>query len=277
MPARRWSSRRREALALTGIVQTDRGEYEFMSKRFEVRRGAATFIGSPELNPTLQLAAEYEVRLPGRPALNVRVLVGGTLQRPRVTLESDAQPPIPQSDLISFLALGRSSSSLLQFNQGSSLTSGGSSRGLVGAGAALVQQRLTGMAIGLAVDQLEGEAARALGADVLDITPADVSIEAANPLNGLNGLLLGTQVEAGRYVNRRTFVGVTFRPSVLVPADDGERATPGFRVEHRFGERLRLEASFESRFRVRTPSLEETNRLISTGVFGLFLIREWGF
>src|SRR3712207_5143522 len=51
-------TRRGETLALTGIVQTDRGEYEFMSKRFEVRRGAATFIGGPELNPTLQLAAE---------------------------------------------------------------------------------------------------------------------------------------------------------------------------------------------------------------------------
>src|SRR6185437_10809447 len=44
-----------QALALTGIVTTDRGEYNFLSKRFQIKRGSAMFVGSPDLNPTLQI------------------------------------------------------------------------------------------------------------------------------------------------------------------------------------------------------------------------------
>jgi translocation and assembly module TamB len=267
---------RQNRVVLRGIVATERGEYEFLGHRFQLAQGSANFIGTPELNPLLQATALYEVQLPAQEAMMIRVIIGGTLDNPQLSLESDAQPPIPQSDLISYLALGRSTSSLTQFNQGSSLTSGGASRGFVGAGAALIQQKLIGQAIGVAVDQLEGQTARSLGADVLNITPADATIETANPLNGLNGLLLGTQVEAGKYVNRSTFVALTFRPSVLVPAD-GERAIPGIRVEHRIGQQLHLEASYEGRYRTRPPTLEETRNLVSTGVLGLFLTREWGW
>jgi len=267
---------RQNALVLRGVVGTDRGEYVFQNRRFQIASGTATFLGQPEINPLVQATALYEVQLPAQEALQIRIVIGGTLRDLQLSLESDAQPPIPQSDLISYLALGRSSSSLTQFNQGSSLTSGGATRNLVGAGAAFVSQRLAGIGVGVLVDQLEGEAARSLGTDVFDITPADISLEAANPLNGLNGLLLGTQVEAGKYINRRTFVALTARPSVLVPSG-GERAIPGIRVEHRIGERLRLEAAYEGRFRVRAPTLEEQQALVSTGVFGLFMIREWGW
>jgi translocation and assembly module TamB len=267
---------RQNRIVLSGIVATERGEYEFLGHRFQIASGSANFIGTPELNPLLQATALYEVQVPAQEAMMIKVIIGGTLDSPQLSLESDAQPPIPQSDLISYLALGRSTSSLTQFNQGSSLTSGGASRGFVGAGAALIQQKLIGQAIGVAVDQLEGQTARSLGADVLNITPADATIETANPLNGVNGLLLGTQVEAGKYVNRRTFVALTVRPSVLIPAD-GERAIPGIRVEHRIGERLHLEASYEGRYRVRPPTLEETRNLVSTGVLGVFLTREWGW
>ena len=78
----------------------------------------------------------YEVRLPVREAINIRILIGGTLRNPQISLESDAQPPIPQSDLLSYLAFGRSSSSLLQL-EGSGFRA---SNNLVGAGAALASR-----------------------------------------------------------------------------------------------------------------------------------------
>ena len=53
------------------------------------------------------------VRLPAQQALTIRILVGGTLNSPALSLDSDAQPPMTQSDLISYLAFGRTSSSLL--------------------------------------------------------------------------------------------------------------------------------------------------------------------
>jgi translocation and assembly module TamB len=99
---------RNEALSMTGVVSTERGEYNFLSKRFEVRRGSALFIGSTDINPTLQITGEYEVVLPGAPATQIKVQIGGTLRQPRLALESDAQPPRSQSELLSLLAFGRS-------------------------------------------------------------------------------------------------------------------------------------------------------------------------
>ncbi|MBW3555240.1 MAG: translocation/assembly module TamB domain-containing protein, partial [Gemmatimonadetes bacterium] len=84
-------------LAIEGSLATDRGEYEFMSRRFELTRGAATFVAESEINPVLQVAAEHEVRLPGREAFDIRVLLGGTVRDMEITLESTAQPPIAQT------------------------------------------------------------------------------------------------------------------------------------------------------------------------------------
>ena len=78
-----------------------------MGKRFQITRGSATFIGSQELDPTLQITGEIPVQVAGRPAMNIRIIIGGTMSSPRLVLESDAQPPIPQTDLLSYLAFGR--------------------------------------------------------------------------------------------------------------------------------------------------------------------------
>src|SRR5436189_67654 len=51
-----------DALTLTGSVAADRGEYTFLSKRFQIKRGSALFVGTPDNNPTLQITAEYQVK-----------------------------------------------------------------------------------------------------------------------------------------------------------------------------------------------------------------------
>jgi translocation and assembly module TamB len=267
-------NRQNEAIALTGIVQTDRGEYELMSKRFEVRRGAATFVGGPELNPTLQLAAEYEVRLPSRPALHIQVLVGGTLQRPRVSLESDAQPPISQTDLLSFLAFGTESQSLLSI-AGSALMAGGSSSGAptLDGLSRTATRRLAAVALGVAVDEAEGEASRELGLDVFNIRPAD--IPDIRDASGLQEFLLATEFEAGKYVNPNTFVAFQGSPNFIRTANCA-KAPPGVRLEHRTSNGYRIQTSFEPRFLLRPATLREPTAS-SAAVFGAFLIREWRF
>ena len=133
---------------MDGVILTERGEYVFMTRRFTVKRGSATFINSTELNPTLQGTAQYKVNQPNREAINIQIVVGGTLHSPNISLTSDAQPPIPQSDLLSYLAFGQSSSSLVQL-EGSGLTNGSGGSNLVGAGAALASRQLAGVAIGV--------------------------------------------------------------------------------------------------------------------------------
>ena len=267
--------RAKQALAIDGIVNTDRGEYEFLSKRFQIRRGSATFIGLQDINPNLQITAEYEVAQAARQPLAVRIQIGGTLESPRIALESDAQPPIPQTDLLSYLAFGNPTGSLPVIG-GSSLA-GPSTQGTpIGATAAVARQRLAGVFLGVLVDEAESNLGRSLGADVFNITPSgELAPELARfEVSGLETILKSTQVEFGRYFNRQLFVGLQATPVFY----QGTPPIPGFRVQYRFARTpgLSLESVYQPRFFLFEPTLgrqgvEQYNSL------GVVLTRRWRF
>ncbi|HVE79692.1 MAG TPA: translocation/assembly module TamB domain-containing protein, partial [Gemmatimonadaceae bacterium] len=260
--------RREGAMVVEGLVNTDRGEYTFLSKRFQIQRGSAIFIGTPEINPTLQITGEYPVQVPGREALTISVIIGGTLRSPRISLQSDAQPPIAQSDLLSYLAFGRSSSSLLQLGGTSGGGGASSSGGLVGTGAALATRQLASVALGVVTNELEGEVSRSADLDVFNIAPADIPEEAIRG-QGIGEFARNTNIEAGKYTDPRTFVGLQ--------ASLGS-GRPGLRVQRRIPRGFILEGSWEPRYRVREPSLvTETDVPRPSRAFGVFLIREWRF
>ncbi|MEX2180147.1 MAG: translocation/assembly module TamB domain-containing protein [Gemmatimonadaceae bacterium] len=254
-------SRQADALAITGVVSTDRGEYTFLSKRFAIKRGSAAFVGNPDMNPTIQATGEYEVALAGRPAFNVRVLIGGTLLKPKLTLESDAQPPISQSDLLSYLAFGQSTTSLLHL-EGSGLTGATATGNLVGAGAALAMKRMAAVALGVMADEVEGEATKGLGADVFNITPADVPTEFGG--QSVFDFFQSTRIEAGKYLSPYFFMALQ------------AQKYPGLRAEYRTPSGWRYEGSVAPRFLLRPPTLT-IQRVDPTTSFGLFIIREWRF
>ena len=258
-------NRAKETLVIDGVLLTERGEYTFLTRRFNIKRGSATFVNSTEMNPTLQGVAEYEVRQPNREAISIQIVVGGTLNSPNISLTSDAQPPINQSDLLSYLAFGQESSSLLQL-EGSGLTNGGSGQNFVGAGAALATQQLAGVALGVAADQIAGSAAKSLGADLFTITPADVQTDVGN-------FLRATQFEFGKYIKSHTFV------ELKSPLDPKALQRPGVQVVHRFGglRGYRLETGVDTRYILREPSLARDQNIATTSAFGAFLIREWRF
>ncbi len=255
-------NRAKQSLVLDGVLLSERGDYTFLSKRFDVKRGSATFVNSDEINPTLQVTGGYEVRLPSREAINIQILIGGTMKNPQISLTSDAQPPIEQSDLLSYLAFGRSSSSLLQL-EGAGL---GGSGNLVGAGAALASKQLAAVALGVFTDQLSGEAARALGADVLNIAPADVETD-------VGSFLRGTQIEYGKYIKSHSFLSLTLRP------DPSALQRPGILLQHRFGglKGYSLETSLQPRFLLREPTLNPLTTPLTTSVLSFFLIRDWRY
>jgi len=258
-------NRAKRTLVLDGVLLSERGEYTFMTRRFTIKRGSATFINSTELNPTLQATGEYEVRQPNREAINILIVVGGTLRNPHISLTSDAQPPIPQSDLLSYLAFGRSSTSLVQL-EGSSLTNGSGGSNVVGAGAALASRQLAGIALGVLADQIAGEAAQSLGADVFTITPADVQTDVGN-------FFRATQFEFGKYIKSHTFV------AVKSPLDPAALKRPGVQIVHRFGglRGYRLETGVDTRYLLLEPSLTRDQNVATISAFGAFLIREWRF
>ena len=269
-PLRVHVDRRTQALTLTGVVSTERGEYQFLGKRFQIRRGSASFVGSPDINPTLQITGESPVQISGQQAFNIEVLIGGTLEQPRITLQSDRQPPLSQSDLLSYLAFSRSSSSLLQQGQseGTSLTapSGGSGT-ILGSTAQFATTRLASVALGVAVGELETGAARSLGADVFNITPSDVNSDLFR--GRALGFLTQTQIEYGRYfVGSRLYVALQGTPAPVVP---------GAVVQYRANAGWRYEASFQPRFVLTDPSLGPQGTPPAFGSLGLSVVREWRF
>lgn len=255
----------RQRLALTGSVSTDRGEYTFMSKRFEVQRGSAVFTGSRALNPLLQIAAEYDVTTPGQPTLHINVLVGGTLKRPELSLTSDAQPPKSQSELLSYLAFGRSTTSLLDFGSGSSVSSLTTSGDLVGFGAQLAVRRLAAVAVGVAANELQTQAGRAIGADVLNVTPADVPPELLQG-RGISNFLRQTQIEAGKYLNPRTYLGL-----------QSVAQYPGAQLQYRTGKGWLYQISTAPRILPDEPTLSTRGPGTPVQSIGVLAIRSWRF
>ena len=250
------------SLSLTGVITTDRGEYNFLGKRFQISRGSAMFIGSPDLNPTLQITGEYAIQMASRGAVNIRVLIGGTLKRPKLSLESDAQPPKTQSELLSLLAFGQSTTSLLAFNS-SSVAGSAASMDLFGVGAQYAVKRLASVALGVIVDQVEIQAGRAFGTDVFSITPGDVPNEIAG--RGVGNFITQTKFEAGKYVNPRTFVTIQTQSYQF-----------GGAVEHRTADGWRFTASIEPRIILSEPTLT-TQPYRTVRAYGGLILREWRF
>ncbi|CAN5741560.1 hypothetical protein BH23GEM6_BH23GEM6_07480 [soil metagenome] len=97
-----------------GALQTVRGRYTLaigaISRDFEVVSGNARFMGTPDINPSIDIVAANRVRTgstgPGGD-LTVLVHLTGTLQNPRLALTSDTPVPLSESELLSYLIFGR--------------------------------------------------------------------------------------------------------------------------------------------------------------------------
>lgn len=160
---------------------------------------------------------------------------------------------------MSLLAFGQSTANLLA-SGASSIVGSAATSDLFGVGAQVAVKRLAGVALGVAVDQVEVQAGRAFGTDVFDITPADVPTG-----NVVGNLFTQTKFEAGKYVNPRTFVSAQFQAN-----------RPGVSIDHRTADGWHFNASIEPRILLREPRLTDQpfTRLRS---YGGFIAREWRF
>jgi translocation and assembly module TamB len=217
------------------------------------------------MDPLLQLTAVHEVVQPGRDPLEILITVGGRLKAPVVTLSSDAQPPLPQTDLLSYLVFGTSSGSLMQ--------RGGS--GLAGSGAAqvgaLAAQQLSSVVVGTlfeeALADIEARSGR-FGLDVLRITAAELPEELAFDTYFQN-VLRGTQIEAGKYVTPRLFVAARGRTTT--------EALPGLRSEYRTQSGFRWTAAWEPRYLPLLPAFGSGGTAEQTRALSTFLFWKWRF
>jgi len=225
-----------------------------------VTRGSVRFTGPPS-NPILQLLATHEVRQAGRAPFDIQVTIAGTLEQPNISLSSQAQPTVNQSDLISFLAFGQSSTALLQFD-GSAIEGGGlSGSSLAGNVAALATKQLASVALGALFAELEADLSERTATDVLRIRPAE--LPSGLSLGSVGTLARGTQIEVGKYLDRNTFFVGQFRPTLAVP---------GATLERRFGTQFRLQTSLETRYHPLAPSLTRGLQPKAYQVIGALLL-----
>ncbi len=95
------------SISAAGEIDTIRGWFAFMGKRFSLVNGEIIFTGGPPIDPTLHIDGQYLVS-----NYTIDVIVGGRASKPEIKLES--QPQLAQSDILSLILFGTTSADLGQ-------------------------------------------------------------------------------------------------------------------------------------------------------------------
>ena len=243
-------------LTAVGTLSLPRGKFRYVSgtgtdlaslysRQLQIARGDITFVGTPGLDPNLDIDAEYRTQGEiGR--VTIQVHVGGSSLAPTMTTSSD--PPLPESDRICYLLF--STACFSASNQGGEFATTLVREGLLGSVSNQVSQVLVG------------------GVGLVDYVDIRSSGAAEGELNsGSTGLLYSTEIEIGRYLTPDLFVKVT-QPL-------GGRL-PGMTIDWAFLPAWRLELKTEDRFN-RYASYGYSFGTYSSRTYGLMLFREWEF
>ncbi|HEX7052072.1 MAG TPA: translocation/assembly module TamB [Longimicrobiales bacterium] len=262
--------RRTGDLQLTGTLNAIRGYYDLAAaegiqvRRFTVSGGTVEFAGIPGINPILNITAVYRVRLASGP-LDIEAVVTGTLQNPAVALRSDAEPPISESDLLSYVLFGQAAYAL----------GGAENRQLnrtldaLGRGEALLATSI----VGYAAAGLQSFIADLGVFDYFAITEWQGASAADIGAVDLRSAFARQQVEVGRYLlGDNLFVSMNKRLSTRGGVDDDW----GMHLEWRLRPTWTAELFFENRF-ARFPSFGLDPTLAGGTIRGFFLFREWGY
>jgi len=225
-------------LALSDSLTVERGTYQLnlglARPSFDVERGLVRFFGDPDLQPTLDIAALHTVRETransNQQNVRIRVNIGGTVDRPTLALTSADNPPLPESDMLSYLVTGEPAYTVL----GSTYAEQGATLALRLAGSYL-SSRLAGGRF-----------------DVVQVEPTALNPgDAANlRQNGL-GILASTRVGVGGQVARNTFLTFSTGLCGLAPQSGSGDALSlfaqglGVKVERRFEGGLSVSAGVE--------------------------------
>ncbi|MCG6989863.1 MAG: translocation/assembly module TamB domain-containing protein [Gemmatimonadetes bacterium] len=259
--------RSRRDIVMVGQLQALRGSYSVLGRRFEVQQGGGgtvDFIGTPGINPTLDIQAVAQVRRVDADPLSVTATVSGDLAQPRVTLSSDEQG-VSQSDLISYLVFGRPSS---EFATGQSKFAQGAAGSILGAAANAGVTYLSGTV----ATHLGSALSRQIGfIDYLSVNQSGGYGVASGSLAG--SALTDTEVEFGKYWGNKVFFILIFRPR----PQPSQNHFAGARAEVALSGNYNVQGYWEDRFlQSGVTGFGDLARQASR-VIGVFIFRSWGY
>lgn len=198
--AARENGRQVPRLGLLGTLAVERGTYRLdllplAQPVFDVEPGTLRFFGTPDLNPTLDVRAVHVVRqtrqLTNRPDVRVQVAIGGTLNQPTLQLSSADNPPIPDTDLISYLVTGEPAAAIFGNAQSSDQL----------AAAASIISRLAGSLVSGALSRGNGPF------DIVSVETGAVNADPAlaRTTNSFSNILSSTRLGVGGQLGQKTF------------------------------------------------------------------------
>jgi len=246
-------------IVLVGTLEAVRGSYNGFGRRFEVQEGTVEFMGTPGVNPRMNIRTATRLRTTDE-ILNIVATMEGTLLEPRITLGSDSEPPLPQSELASYLIFGRPS----PFLSAGELSIVESATGAV-----------SSLGLGVVANQLGAAVAQQVGLDYLAITtPTDADFLGAG--SGFRGSVAATQFELGQYIAEDVFVALLLRPLSSL-GSSGQNQFSGARVEWRFADFWTAMGFVEDRFSREPISGFRELGFSTAKAMGLLLYRDWSY
>ncbi|MCY4572465.1 MAG: translocation/assembly module TamB domain-containing protein [Gemmatimonadetes bacterium] len=239
-------------LIVYGDANLIRGTYRLGSRSLRMMEGVFRFPGTPGFDPGISVTAVTRLATCDGEPQEITTNMHGTLLRPYVNIQSDAERTTSESELYNLLILGRCSSTLLG--------SGGTASVDAGRGYLLSQ---FGNVIG-------NQFAREFDLDYLSVSQPDY---------GLATTALGTssvQVEVGRYLRDDVFLIGVYRRGYCadptIPVSSG-----GMRVEVALPGAMTMESFFEGRCtREQYRGLDDISLQLAR-IWGFSFFREWGY
>jgi autotransporter translocation and assembly factor TamB len=252
-------------LALQGTLSADKGTYRlnlvdpFVQPTFDVQSGTLVFVGTPDLNPFLDIAAIHTVRQPRGGSANgrdvrVEVDIRGSLAQPELTLRNPDNLPLSESDLLSYLVTGEPAVGL---------------------------DNTSGQLSAMGVRTVANIFTRALPSSILDYVdlqtagPGTAGDATANP--SYYGLL-NTRAVLGKQIGSRWFLGLTTGLCFVNTSSFKENL--GLQLEYRINSMYSAQAAIEPGSSNTKCVKDPTQTFIPTQTpsqVGFDLFRNWRF
>jgi translocation and assembly module TamB len=195
-----------------GRAEISRGEFIFEGRRYLVTRGTLDFTNPVRIEPTFDIAAETQVRVPGQ-TYRVTLSASGTMQRLRPVFESD--PPLPAVEVASLLLgdLATGQDADLRALQRPDLTE-----------QQLVQARVARMLVSPISGQIGEVVEHAFGVDTFQVTPLVTDpTQQSSRFNPSARLTIGKRISNRAYLTFSRSISSSSDQIILLEYDQTDR------------------------------------------------------